>query len=94
MVKVARARLQRPVEGAETFSEFPLSDEPCVQRLRVDEALTKLPEGSARQVHVVEMRFFAGMKDEEIAAELGVSVRSVRRDLALAGALLSTELEE
>lgn len=60
--------------------------------LKVHEALEELAQHDARLVQVVEMRYFAGMSEIEIAAVLGVNHRTVRRDwqkarLLLAGAL-------
>ena len=39
------------------------------------------------------MRFFAGMKQQEIADALGVSIATVRLDLRIAKAWLRRELE-
>jgi DNA-directed RNA polymerase specialized sigma24 family protein len=46
----------------------------------------------ARLVQVVEMRYFAGLSDLEIAAALGVTDRTVRRDWARARLLLAEML--
>ena len=48
--------------------------------LGIDAALTELARLDARLATVVEMRFFAGMKEAEIAQALGLSERTVRRD--------------
>ncbi|PKM09459.1 MAG: hypothetical protein CVV17_00720 [Gammaproteobacteria bacterium HGW-Gammaproteobacteria-7] len=48
--------------------------------LALDEALTRLAGVEPRLVQVVEMRYFAGLSEEEIAALLDRSERSVRRD--------------
>ena len=48
--------------------------------LGVHEALEELAQVDARLVQVVEMRYFAGMTETEIAAALGVNERTVRRD--------------
>ncbi|MDX2149238.1 MAG: sigma-70 family RNA polymerase sigma factor [Bryobacteraceae bacterium] len=60
--------------------------------LRVDEALTRLAEWDERQSRIVEMRFFGGLTEEEIAEVLAVSLRTVKRDWSLAKAWLYTEL--
>jgi len=39
-----------------------------------------LQQVDARQYQVIEMRFFAGMSEEEIAQALGVSERTVNRE--------------
>jgi RNA polymerase sigma factor (TIGR02999 family) len=48
--------------------------------LRVHDALVELAAIDPRLVQVVEMRYFAGLKEEEVAHALGVSVRTVARD--------------
>ena len=53
--------------------------------LMLDEALTEL---EPRQRQVVECRFFGGMEEQEIAAALGVSERTVHRDWIKARAWL------
>src|SRR5262245_59197807 len=52
--------------------------------------LAKLDEGLAR---LVEMRFFGGLKETEIAEAMGTSERTVRREWTKARALLLTLLE-
>ena len=48
--------------------------------VRVHEALLALEKVDERMARVVEMRYFAGMTDAEIATALGVTDRTVRRD--------------
>jgi RNA polymerase sigma factor (TIGR02999 family) len=48
--------------------------------VRVHEALEELAKIDERMVRVVEMRYFAGLEDKEIAASLDVSTRTVERD--------------
>lgn len=60
--------------------------------LEVHEALETLAQVDARLVQVVEMRYFAGLSDLEIAAALGVTDRTVRRDWARARLLLAEML--
>lgn len=60
------------------------------EALRVDAALTALAQVEPRLAQVVEMRYFGGMTDAEIAAALGVTDRTVRRDWDKARALLRT----
>jgi RNA polymerase sigma factor (TIGR02999 family) len=62
--------------------------------LALDEALTRLAGLNARLSRVVECRFFGGMTEEEVAAALGVSDRTVRRDWLKAKLWLYTELAE
>ena len=62
--------------------------------LAVDEALTRLAERDPRQGRVVELRFFGGCSENEIAKILGVSSRTVKRDWRIARAWLYAELSE
>ena len=61
--------------------------------LHVHEALEELAQHDARLVQVVEMRYFAGMTETEIAAALGVNDRTVRRDWQKARLLLADALK-
>ena len=58
----------------------------------LDEALEKLAQFDERKCRIVEMRFFAGLKDEEIAEVLGVTTRTVLRDWKYARLWLYREL--
>ncbi|MFN7977491.1 MAG: ECF-type sigma factor [Vicinamibacterales bacterium] len=60
--------------------------------LRVHDALTAFAEVDARAAQVVEMRFFAGMTEPEVAAALGVNERTVRRDWERARLMLGDML--
>jgi RNA polymerase sigma factor (sigma-70 family) len=58
----------------------------------VHESLEQLAAIEPRLVQVVEMRYFAGMTEEDIAQELSVSVPTVRRDWRKARAFLFEQL--
>ena len=58
----------------------------------LDEALEKLSQFDERKGKVVEMRFFGGLNDEEIAEVLGVTSRTVLRDWKKARLWLYREL--
>ncbi|MGN6526381.1 MAG: ECF-type sigma factor [Burkholderiaceae bacterium] len=60
--------------------------------LDVHAALEELQRVDPRLVQVVEMRFFAGMTDAEIAEVLGLTDRTVRRDWEKARLLLAHSL--
>ncbi|MCK5941817.1 MAG: sigma-70 family RNA polymerase sigma factor [Planctomycetes bacterium] len=66
--------------------------QPSVDVLELHDALAALERVDADQARVVELRFFGGMTGDEIAAELGVSRRTVVRELAMAQAWLSREM--
>lgn len=58
------------------------------QIMRVHEALDDLAALDPRLARVVEMRYFAGLSETEIADALGVTERTVRRDWDKARTLL------
>jgi RNA polymerase sigma factor (TIGR02999 family) len=60
--------------------------------LEVHAALDALAETDPRLVDVVQLRYFGGMTDAEIADALGVTDRTVRRDWEKARLLLSETL--
>jgi RNA polymerase sigma factor (TIGR02999 family) len=62
--------------------------------LGVHEALEDLARVDPRLVQLVEMRYFAGMTDAEIAAALGINDRTVRRNWQKARLLLADALKE
>ena len=64
----------------------------CDLLVALDDALTRLGELNDRLCRTVEYRFFGGMTEEETAAVLGVSDRTVRRDWLKARAWLHAEL--
>jgi RNA polymerase sigma factor (TIGR02999 family) len=56
--------------------------------LEVNEALDKLAKVDERKAKVIELRYFGGMTNEEIAAALDLSLSTVTRDLRLGAAWL------
>lgn len=69
-----------------------VSDEKETDLLALDEALSMLAELNPRQCQIVELRYFGGLTEEQIAETLEVSSRTVRRDWNLARAWLFREL--
>jgi RNA polymerase sigma factor (TIGR02999 family) len=61
---------------------------PPIDILALDEALRRLSGLDARQAQVVELRFFGGLTLDEIAAMIGVSERTVKREWQKARAFL------
>jgi RNA polymerase sigma factor (TIGR02999 family) len=57
-----------------------VSKERAEDVVALDEALTRFAVIDPRKAHVVELRFFAGLTNEEIAEVLKVSPVTVRRD--------------
>ncbi len=60
--------------------------------LRVHEALDELAQVDLRMARVVELKYFGGLNEAEIAEALGVTDRTVRRDWEQARLLLAAAL--
>ena len=60
--------------------------------LALNEALDRLAELDPQQARIVELRYFAGLTIDEIAAAIGVSAGTVKRDWSVAKAWLYREL--
>jgi RNA polymerase sigma-70 factor, ECF subfamily len=61
--------------------------------IALHEALDRLSAVDGRKAQIVEMHFFGGLNQEEAAAALGVSLRTIERELRVAKALLRHDLE-
>lgn len=66
---------------------------PSDEVLRVHEALEELAAVDPRLASVVEMRYFAGLTEAEIAQALGVTERTVQRDWHKARLFLALALQ-
>lgn len=97
LMEYARAQ-QREKRGGRDGIEVSLSEaaniapERSADLIALDDALQTLEKLDPRQARVVELRFFAGLSQEEVAEALNVSVGTVRRDWSLAEAWLFREL--
>ena len=60
----------------------------------LDEVLERLSQMDERKSRIVEMRFFSGLSDEEIAEVLNISTRTVLRDWKTARLWLYRELSQ
>jgi RNA polymerase sigma-70 factor, ECF subfamily len=84
---VARRRLKR---GGGSVTRLPLDaaldfcNERDLNLEEVDRALEELEHVDTRQAQIVELRFFAGLRIEEIASALNLSPATVKRDWATA----------
>lgn len=58
----------------------------------VDELLDRLQRADAEAARVVELKFFSGLKDREVAEVMGVSHSTVRRHWAFARAWIARQL--
>ena len=72
----------------------PLSHRPRAQQIvQVHEALQELEQADPRAARMVEMRYFGGYTDKEIAETLAVTERTVQRDWEKARMLLRAILQ-
>jgi len=98
LIDLARARrYQKRGPGAIHVSledASPASEEPRVDLLALDEALSALARIDPRKAKVVELRFFGGLSVEETAEVLAVSLETVMRDWKFAKACLHQELSK
>lgn len=65
----------------------------ALEILELDDLITRLAELDPRRARVVELRFFAGMSNDEIATTLGVARSTVAEDWAVARAWLRMQLK-
>lgn len=94
-VLVDHARRRRALKRGGEWERTTLSGKPASLEADPEEilALDAALEGlEPRQREVVEMRFFGGMTEEEVAEVLGVSARTVRREWVKARAWLYSAL--
>jgi len=67
-------------------------DAQVVELIALDQALDNLAQLDGRQARIVEMRFFGGLTEDEIAEVLGLSAITVKRDWRMARAVLFSRL--
>jgi RNA polymerase sigma factor (TIGR02999 family) len=79
-----------PLDEVPTLS----TQAPSMDLLALDESLSRLQADQPEKAAVVEMRFFGGLTDEEVAEVLGVSVRTVIRHWKYAQAWLYRDLRD
>ena len=75
------------------IDDLPIVTQPAgVDILALDEALTEMATFDARQHDIVELKFFAGLSNEEVAEAVSISRATVDREWALARAWLFQRL--
>lgn len=98
LVDAARARNTNKRGG--NAAQVTLDDSAMVRSapdpslLALNDALTSFAQTAPRQARVVELRYFAGLGEDEIAAVMEISPHTVRRDWQIAKAWLSRELSQ
>lgn len=96
LVDYARQKKAQKRDGArqrvELTDGLAVSEERLDEIILIDEALNRLGEWDPRQCRVVELRFFSGLTENEVAEILGVAPRTVKRDWQVAKAWLHAEV--
>jgi RNA polymerase sigma factor (TIGR02999 family) len=86
-----RGRGEKKVPLQEALAYVP---ERSAELLALVEALTRLSKADERKGRVVELRYFGGLRNAEIAAVLQISENTVMREWAFARAWLQSELTQ
>ena len=96
LVNYARTKKAQKREGKrqriELTDTLAIAEDRLDEIIAVDAALDRLAEWDPRQAKIVELRFFAGLTEDETAEALSISPRTVKRDWMVAKAWLHTEL--
>jgi RNA polymerase sigma-70 factor, ECF subfamily len=94
LILVDHARCRQAGKRGGTTSDVTLEDCMAVSPgrapnvLEIDQALDRLAAVDERKAKVIELRYFGGMDREEVAAALGLTLATVKRDLRLGEAWL------
>lgn len=96
LVDRARSRLakKRDLRAHPIFLSLDGAVQPgpnTIDVLVLDQLIDRLTQFDERAAQVTEMRIFLGLTDDEIAAALKVSARTVKRDWVIAKAWLASE---
>jgi len=100
-ILVDMARRQATVRHGSGIQFVPVDEEgesgtapSPLQLLVLEQALDRLEQVDARAAKVVELRYFGGLAEPEIATLLEVNERTVRRDWRRARAFLAVHLDD
>jgi RNA polymerase sigma factor (TIGR02999 family) len=97
-ILVDHARARRAAKRPQRALQMTLVEESAaaaprdLDLLALDESLSELSALDARQARIVELRFFGGLTQEEVADVLGLSLTTVNREWRLAKAWLYQRL--
>ena len=97
LVDRAKARCAMKREGARyriplEYEQIAANDQPEAM-VQLSDAIDELETIEPRLARVVDCRFFGGLTEEEIAAALGITVRTVQRDWTKARMILRHTLQ-
>lgn len=97
LVDHARRRISvKRTHSSEPFEDdiLPLSMQQSRQLIALNDGLEELKTHEPRLSRVIELLYFGGFNQAEVAAELGVNERTVGRDWRFARAWLSVYIED
>src|SRR3984893_2147474 len=89
--RIRRGGRQQKVSLDDVLLVLPVRTE---EVLTVHESLSRLGQLDARQARIVELRYFGGLTVEEIAEVVGISTKTVTRELNVAKAWLYGDLKD
>lgn len=93
LIDHARARLAEKRGGKQertTFNEELIgSNDNPAELIALDQALSELEKQDPRQAQIVQLQFFGGLTQEEIAQTLDTSLTTVKREWRVARAWLT-----
>ena len=95
LVDHARAghRVKRESQKISLDDVREVSSEAAWDLVALDQALMQFAAFDPRKVEIVELHYFGGLNNEEVAEALGISRATVQRDLRLAKAWLKRQLK-
>jgi RNA polymerase sigma factor (TIGR02999 family) len=96
VIDMARTRSREKRGGDWRRISLEVSDIPSANNdetlIAIDQAMNRLAAIDGRKARVVELRFFAGMTNGEIAEATGISIETVKRDWNFAKIWLAREM--
>lgn len=99
-VLVDHARKKASEKNGGGWERIPLDPSLCLPQKQAEELLAihgcleKLDRENPRQAKIVELRFFGGLSNPEVAQDMGISLSTVEADWRFARAWLRLELED
>ncbi len=91
VIDEARRKLARP-ETSQDFAEVSGDSQPLHLVLQIDKAIQRLERSDEDLARVFELKYFAGMSDDEVASALSMTHRTVQRKWQQARSQLQKDL--
>ena len=90
---IHRAKRERGQHKISLHEAHEVPEKSRLDLLELDQALTQFATFDARKVEIIELHFFVGLSNDDVAATLGISRTTVQRELRLAKAWLKRQLK-